>query len=251
MRKLLSVVLLMASVVLLGMAMGCGSSGNSSTPSPNYELAADANTVGLWHFNEGSGQDVGDSSGNAWNLVFGSNSSVETVDPAWAAAGRYGNGIAFTAADEDYVSGPGTAAGTFSGNEITVEFWIKTTSGNTSHPVVTGNVFFTAQLNDTGLIQFDVGDDNTWSGSLSAATAINDGNWHYVALVYDGPSGNMYVYIDGVLDGTKNLVTTVLSAPGTFFIGGRPSNTFVDGSMDEVRVSNIARSASEIAANYH
>jgi len=36
-----------------------------------------------------------------------------------------------------------------------------------------------------------------------------------------------------------------------FNVGGRPYNTFFDGYMDEVRVSNIARTAAEISGYYN
>ncbi len=230
---------------LIAVLSGCG---NSDSPVTNYEFAADSNTVGLWHFNEGSGQTVSDSSSNNWDLVLGSDATIQTIDPAWTTSGRFGSGVSFTAAETDYVSGPGVTA--FSGNEITVEFWIKTSATNTSHPVTTSNIFFFAQLNGNGRLQFGVGNGINWSGSLLASTAINDDLWHYVALVYDGPNGNMYLYIDGALDNSLGSVTTILTNPSTFYVGGRPSNTFVDGRMDEVRVSSIARSATEIASNY-
>jgi hypothetical protein len=87
---------------------------------------------------------------------------------------------------------------------------------------------------------------------LGASTPIKDGLWHYVAIVYDGAlaSGTFSLYIDGALENSLTSYGVTLANPSNWYIGGRPSNTFVDGVMDEVRVSNVARTAAEIAANY-
>ena len=49
---------------------------------------------------------------------------------------------------------------------------------------------------------------------------------------------------------SKSSLNFTLADLASWNIGGRPSYSYVDGIMDEVRVSNVARSASEIAANY-
>jgi hypothetical protein len=51
---------------------------------PNTAFVGDANTVGLWHLNEGTGQTVGDSSGNGRNGLLGGSTSVQTADPSWS-----------------------------------------------------------------------------------------------------------------------------------------------------------------------
>ncbi|MDH3198951.1 MAG: LamG domain-containing protein [Candidatus Krumholzibacteria bacterium] len=229
---------------------GCGDDSSAPPATPvTTRLSADANTVGLWHFNEGSGQTVADASGNGWDLTLGSNGTAESIDPAWATSGRFGRGLAFTASETDYVSGPGVAA--FGNNQITVEFWIKTSSTDVSNPAATGNICFTAQLNSDGRIQAGVGDGSSSSGAALSTTAINDDQWHYVAVVYDGTenSGSLYLYIDGSLEDSITSVNITLADPSTWFIGGRPSGVFVDGRMDEFRVSDNARPASEIADN--
>ncbi len=137
---------------------------------------------------------------------------------------------------------------------MTVEFWIKTTNTNTSHPITSGNMCIAMQLNGTGLQQAMIGYGygGTWSPAVTATTPINDGIWHYIALVYDGSlsGGTLSLYIDGVLEDDATSVGLALVDSSSWYIGGRPSNTFVDGAMDEVRVSNTARSATEIADNY-
>ena len=52
------------------------------TPS-SMEYTPDANTVALFHFNEGSGQNTADASGNGFNAVLGATTAVESADPSW------------------------------------------------------------------------------------------------------------------------------------------------------------------------
>ena len=216
---------------------------------PITRLTADAGTVGLWHLNEGTGQTVADSSSAGWNLTLGDNATVETVDPVWTAAGRFGYGLSFTAAENDYVKSTGLPPAVFSGpNKMTAEFWIKTTNTNTSAMITTGDSFLYMQLEGTGTINATVGGGGN---SVYSTTLINDGQWHYIAIVYDGilSGGTLSLYVDGSPEHVRDQRGVLLINPSSWYIGGRPSNTFVDGWMDEVRLSNVARSASEIAAN--
>jgi hypothetical protein len=51
----------------------------------NVELTGgEAGLVAYYRFNDGSGQTAADSSGNGQDAVLGSNSTVESIDPAWA-----------------------------------------------------------------------------------------------------------------------------------------------------------------------
>ena len=53
---------------------------------PTAAFTLDASTQALYRFNEGSGQNVADSSSNAYNLTLGASSAVASDDPAWVAA---------------------------------------------------------------------------------------------------------------------------------------------------------------------
>lgn len=52
---------------------------------PTAPFAPDANTLGLWHFNEGIGQVAVDVSASANNGTLGNTPGVETSDPTWVA----------------------------------------------------------------------------------------------------------------------------------------------------------------------
>jgi hypothetical protein len=46
-------------------------------------FSADANTVGLWHFDEGMGQTVADDSASGNDGTLGDSGSVDGADPLW------------------------------------------------------------------------------------------------------------------------------------------------------------------------
>ena len=87
---------------------------------------------------------------------------------------------------------------------------------------------------------------------LSGTIAVNDGNWHHVACVYNPVSATpVELYVDGVLDAAGSL--TVPTNTGTSVdmrIGQRVDGiNHFDGEIDEVRVWNTAKSQIELTAN--
>jgi hypothetical protein len=84
------------------------------------------------------------------------------------------------------------------------------------------------------------------------ATALAIGAWHHVAATYDGTTWKLY--LDGVLDGSLGVgkpANNANIAPAVLGTGVTTTGTaigFFDGAMDEVRIWNYARSASEIYA---
>jgi len=129
-----------------------------------------------------------------------------------------------------------------------VELWIATTSHTTAYLFVTGFVQCGVTFKDNGTIDFEVGDGNNWSDSAVSTHVVNDGLWHYVAGTYDG--ANVRVFIDGQADGSAAYSGTIGTITYPTVVGGRPFNQFFTGTLDEVRLSSVARSGSEIANNW-
>ena len=144
-----------------------------------------------------------------------------------------------------------------SGNTArTVEAWIKTTvnsdpsTGAAQHVIVdwgttaTGGRF-TLNILWGNTLRIEVG-----GSGINGKTVLNDGNWHHVAASYDPSATYKFcLYVDGVLDTSANNTTTVNTTSGnTLIIGKRVDNVnYFEGEIDEVRVWNHARTASQIA----
>lgn len=127
----------------------------------------------------------------------------------------------------------------------TIEAWIKTTQTTGVQSIINygnqaiGNSRF-GFLNASGILYF-VGENNDYYTN----TLIADGNWHHVAATYE--ASTLKIYIDGALNAT---VTKVLNTNNNFFNIGASCNPtpgeFFNGSIDEVRVWNTARTAEQI-----
>lgn len=222
--------------------------GSGSTPSiESYyqELPADKSTVGLWHMNEASGN-VLDSSGNS---ITGTPTGTSVV------SGLLGNARSFNGST-DFISIPATSkldvqqltieAWTYSANYIQNGFiFEKTTNGlvNTQYSCffAASNVFIFRTYNTVPTI-----DDL----SIVTSSYSLDNRWNHIACVYDGSTKK--IYINGIEVASKAYSQTLqTNAAGTAIIGAYGSGTsyFFNGKIDEVRVSNVARSPEEIKAD--
>jgi hypothetical protein len=56
----------------------------------------------------------------------------------------------------------------------------------------------------------------------------------------------MAAYLDGASIGNKPVKPVTLGVPTEYYLGGRPSNTFLDGELGPVRVSGTAHTATQI-----
>jgi hypothetical protein len=82
--------------------------------------------------------------------------------------------------------------------------------------------------------------------TLKSLIGYNDNAWHHVAYTYDG--ANIKLYIDGTLEGTLAATGAVSTVTQDFTIGKYSNSNAYNfwGSIDEVRVWNIARTQLQI-----
>jgi hypothetical protein len=165
---------------------------------------------------------------------------------------------------------------------FTVEFWFNSdniqSGANSAEPIIIGNKSWSSGNNLGFLIGIDYGyvlhplnkkrlfaNLGTGSGrnEVYSSKDIVDGKWHHCAVVFDR-TGNAAItmYIDGVLDNAtitrqnNNIASSVVINP----VAGATTRLFNDGvssatyhctaQLDELRVWNGVRTASEIANNY-
>ena len=146
-------------------------------------------------------------------------------------------------------------SGILGSNARTIEAWIKTTTVTSSNQKVivdwgsngTGGRFTFCMLQNNS-IRLEVG-----GNGIPGTLAVNNGVWRHVAAVYDPSlsSNQVKLYIDGNLNASGNLTVAVNTAVGSNLrIGQRFDGVnLFNGSIDEVRIWNVARTASEISAN--
>jgi hypothetical protein len=140
----------------------------------------------------------------------------------------------------------------------TVEAWIKTTANSNPSAGGVQKVIVEMGLMSTGTrFTFNLLNNNAIrieveGNGINGTTAVNDGLWHHVAGVYDPlATTKVALYLDGVLEASGNLTVAVNTAStGNIQIGRRCDGIhYFNGTIDEVRVWNVARTASQIANN--
>lgn len=145
-----------------------------------------------------------------------------------------------------------------SSDEMTIELWIKTTdvSSNSGYTLTRQEAIgfgpdWLLAFQDFGTtLSFGLRTDVTYS-ELDASvdpTYFEDGAWHHIAAVYDG--ANKYIYVDGVQIGMEPRTGNVTNngnsnVMGRYIIG----SDFFEGTMDELRFWNVARTESELSIN--
>ena len=210
-----------------------GNPSASSPPSdPNnvFFPAVDGNTVGLWRFSEGNGSAVHDFSG------YGNDGSAMNL--GWA-QGKFGWSGVFNGTNT--VINAGTSD-LFNFTQFTAEAWvyINIHQGETS--------ILRKEASDTSLI-YDVIMDahkvvlrlNGNSCNVEGNTELQTGRWYFMAWTYDGATAK--VYLNGSLDGSNYCGNALRTGYTPLYIGadGRSNNKYLNGSLQLVRMSNIAR----------
>ncbi|MCK9408915.1 MAG: T9SS type A sorting domain-containing protein [Bacteroidetes bacterium] len=104
---------------------------------------------------------------------------------------------------------------------------------------------------DNGLFNADVVvAGNRYTASATGITATT-GSWYHLAATFDG--SNLKIYVNGTLRGTTAIVGSIDDNTGSLGIGGgvNPTDFRLEGSLDEVRIWNIALTDSAIQADMH
>ena len=159
--------------------------------------------------------------------------------------GRYFNGsgdnIGMKSSDDANIAG-----------NITIDTWIYPTF------VTTGNVVhkdsqYSIQIDTSGNISW--ADSSNWNYASFGATNIGlvANKWQHLAVTKSGSTVN--IYLNGVLKSSKTFGGAITATSNTMRIGCYASaiicsSSYFSGSLDEVRISNVARTPDEIRQAY-
>ncbi len=145
---------------------------------------------------------------------------------------------------------------------VTMEAWIKVDRfANTLMPIFykgSGNPAertYSLWLNSNGSVLATTGDATGDQSAQTAAGLVDLNQWQHVAAVIDrGTTPQLRIFVDGVQRATATLRTTpARSNTNPLLIGSQleTNTTFAnfEGTIDEVRVWNVARAAAQIAAS--
>ena len=202
-------------------------------------FAQDEHTVVLYTFETGNGKTVKDHSGKG--------NDGELMGPKWG-EGKPGGGLVFGGnGPRDFVEIPDSESLDLV-EGLTVEMWLYLEAWSTA-----GGTGATKELaykvgprSDKKVLIRMTTDALAWGAAvLAGKTDIPLKKWVHMAGTYDGKSGEAKIYIDGVLDAEGKIGGNITPNNDVLWLG-RGAGPFLQGRMDEVRISNIARSQKEI-----
>lgn len=208
------------------------------------------NNVLLFHLNESLGS-LSDSSGSL-------NTGTANGSPTYNILGRFNTAIIFDGLN-DYITVADTTTLKITG-DLTLSAWVKRTGGNATYRGIVGKMAivggtnykgYTLQMGNDNKFRFAVAHNLTTTDRVISNTTYTDSNWHHVVGVKS--SGNLYLYVDGVLQTDTLSGATITDTGAALTIGRIYSSTddfYFVGPIDEVAVYSRALSASEVLANY-
>lgn len=217
-----------------------------------------------WPYDEITGDNIGDFSGN--------NNDATFFSGGWIDWGLYGFTRLFSGGNYGDAGNPNSLNIDGAGAQLTLETWVKMvteTNGNyprlisklsctpyNGYELLIGAPDATASLSQKPYLQ--LGNGGSLS-TISANTTITpDGNWHHIVATYDGTAAAFdmaKIYVDGALSINSNTISSSTA------IGASSANVQLaqwpcaggnfQGYLDETRIYNSALTAEEITNIYN
>jgi hypothetical protein len=216
--------------------------GDSSVTSTQESPAAvwDDSHKGVWHL----GANFNDSTSNA-------NHGTPNGPSPGIAAGKVGGGKDFDGVD-DYIRVSNSASLQMTG-ALTIEGWVNLRGfGSGSDVDIIGrkgenapNKYQLNVVNRTLSMQLEENDDL----GVHGATTLSANTWYHVVGTWDGTTRR--VFVNGTQDGFNTRSGTIATDTRAFYIGGRSGTDLSNGIIDEVRISNVARSADWVRTTFN
>lgn len=234
--------LAVGSIVYLGYGnttLTTNGSNGASTFSNNF--------LHVYHLKDGTTLSLTNSTGDV---------NLANQNSCTATTGQIDGAVAMLSASSQHLN---SSAGTAGANTLTFSAWVKATSFPNSYNCVmqlasAGNKVSVFFVKSNGKMYFytDTGVSTSVSFDGTGSHTLSTGTWYYLTMVYDSTSG-LIGYVNAASD-------------NTVAANGNPSasRTFVDignysisaglrwnGSIDEVRYSQVVRSANWITTEYN
>jgi hypothetical protein len=179
---------------------------------------ASAELVGHWRFDEGSGTTANDQSGNG-------NDGTLINDPTWA-IGINNGALQFDGIDDHVNCGNDPSLNVT--DAVTIAYWL--------------------EWRETEVLSLSMYINGAYNGS-GPTVALADGDWHHIALTYDGTNKKGYYDRQEVFsEGASGAIDV---SGNNFLVGeGHPASAGYtgcpDGLIDDVQVYNRALTQEEI-----
>jgi len=198
-------------------------------------------------------QKVNDYSKYKNKLYLGSAVSVESSDPRYENNSLLFGGFNFDGSNDAILVKANKSL--LIDNQVSMFAWVKWGgSGNNLQNIYTNGAWYNAIriVNDGSanqnkvLFQLNIGGTVEY---LYSNTLI-DNSWHFIGATYDGDK--MRIYIDGKLDSVSASYSGFINTNyGDNYIGTEGGNYFFNGSLDEIKLFDVALNDKEVGDLYY
>ncbi|KAF0221999.1 MAG: thrombospondin type 3 repeat protein outer membrane domain-containing, partial [Rhodospirillaceae bacterium] len=126
-------------------------------------------------------------------------------------------------------------------NTATIEAWVKLDSLTGTRTIVSHGGEFDLTVTADGKLHVDAMGANGITYSLASSSTLSTGQWYHVAAAYNGPYGNMVLYVNGNSVGVTAVSGPLMDGDGVRWVAGASVNdgvasNFLDGQITDVRV---------------
>ncbi|MCD6013653.1 MAG: type sorting protein, partial [Flavipsychrobacter sp.] len=226
--------------------------GNTTLSTAITTTLADATGGGTWSSTSTGVATIGSSTGVVTGVSAGTSVISYTMPSGCVATATVTvntpqNGLIFDGTDDRVNLGSPLLSTTDGTLPYTVEMWVKATTTGTRMGLFTQYVSPGAER--WGIEITTTGKLATFNHGVMTSTAtVGDGQWHHIAWVKQS-GGAVQFFIDGIAD--VSTTDAVAYSNANTMLGNYGSATLLPlvGTMDEVRVWNIARTQSQIQNN--
>jgi len=200
------------------------------------DMAAFKGLLGHWSFDEGSGSTAMDASG------LGNDGTITGAE--WI-PGKVGDGALRFDGTTAMVTVPHSPVMTLT-DQLTISAWCYLNSTEGNQNVLQKEYMAIGEIREGGFANV-LNINNSWlifNYTMHADGFL--GSWHHIAMTYDGTQ--VVNYLDGQVDTTYSQTGVVQATTADLGIGANSpwNDANFNGNIDDVRLYNIALSASEI-----
>lgn len=212
---------------------------DSVSNDPSNSSTWDANYVGVYHFN----QNLSDGTSLQND---GINNGTSSTSGQIAGARDFNGTSGFVRVPHD------ASQNMSSNNQVTVSAWVRKNSVQSGWRAIVqkSDVSYNLQFNQGNSNQpvFTI-HDGDWHEAVSP-NDLNNNEWYHLSGTFDGSTVRLFVNGSQSATATANGISSTNDDIG---IGENidANGRFMDGQIDEVRISNVARPANWIATEYN
>ena len=232
------------AVTVSGLSL-TGSAAGNYTVSPPAGLTANITApvpvpglVAAYSFDEGSGTTISDASGN------GNNGTISGT--TWTTSGKYGKALVFNGTST--LLNINNSATLQLSSAMTLEAWVNpSTVSNVWRDVIYkgDDNYYLEGTSGNGRVPAMGGTFGTSDVVLYGTGPLSASTWTHLAATYDGATTRLYV--NGVQAASQAQTGAIKNSTNPLQIGGDSIyGQFFQGTIDEVRVYNVALTAAQI-----